>query len=125
MITPLYAVVLAALFVALSVRALRIRRAAQVPVGDGGDARLLRAMRAHANFAEYTPIALLLVYFCELLHGSTAFIHLLGSCLLAGRAIHAFGVSHVHENYRYRVVGMVLTFFSLGLSGLAIVYAYL
>lgn len=29
--------------------------------GDGGSAPLMRRMRAHSNFIEYTPIALILI----------------------------------------------------------------
>lgn len=48
-----YAAVLGLLFAALSVRTLLLRRRLRVALGDGGDERLLRAMRVHANFAEY------------------------------------------------------------------------
>jgi len=60
-IVPLYAALLALIFVALSVRTLRMRRRLRIAVGDGGDTALLRAMRVHANFAEYVPLSLLLI----------------------------------------------------------------
>ena len=65
-ITPVYAAIFAIIFVLLSVRTLRERRKARVAVGGGGNIQLLRAARAHANFAEYTPFALLLITFMEL-----------------------------------------------------------
>ena len=65
-ITALYAGLLAPLFLLLSVRVIRQRRGAKVAVrGDGGDAMLLRRMRVHANFAEYVPLALLLMALAE------------------------------------------------------------
>ena len=67
-------------------------------------------MRAHANFAEYVPIALLLIYFLEIESEVPWLVHALGSALLAGRALHAYGVSQLNENLRYRVIGMALTF---------------
>lgn len=108
--TPLYAALLALIFVALSIRTIRLRRRYRVGVGDGSHAELQRAARVHANFAEYVPLALLLIYFVETGGGPLLLTHTLAIALLCGRLLHAWGVSQVRENYRYRTVGMVLTF---------------
>ena len=52
-ITPVYAALLGLLFIALSVRVIRLRRSRKVAVGARGDEAIERAMRVHANFAEY------------------------------------------------------------------------
>ena len=54
-ITSFYSALLALLFCALSLRTLLLRRKLRVAVGDAGNLQLLRAMRVHANFAEYVP----------------------------------------------------------------------
>ncbi len=110
LITPIYASLIALLFVALSVRTLRLRRRFSVAVGPGGEPELERAIRAHGNFAEYVPIALLLIYFLEVSSELTLWIHVLGAALLTGRLIHAYGISQVRENLLFRVVGMATTF---------------
>jgi hypothetical protein len=110
LIVGLYAAILALLFVALSVRTLRLRRRLQIAIGDGHDKAMLRAMRVHANFAEYTPLALLLIYFVEVSAAAPLLVHVLGSCLLVGRGAHAYGVSQPKEDYRFRVAGMAMTF---------------
>lgn len=51
-VTSLYAGLLGAGLVLLTVRVIRHRRANKVPWGDGGLAELRRAVRAHANFTE-------------------------------------------------------------------------
>lgn len=109
LVVPGYASILAFIFFFLSIRTLRLRRKAQVAVGDGGNIQLLRAMRAHANFAEYTPIALLLITFMELEGLSHLLVHAHCVALLVGRCSHAFGVSQIREDFRFRVVGMTLT----------------
>lgn len=109
-VTPLYAALLALIFVALSLRTIRLRRRYHVGVGDGSHAELQRATRVHANFAEYVPLALLLIYFVETGGGPLLLIHTLAIGLLCGRLLHAWGVSQLRENYRYRTVGMALTF---------------
>jgi len=59
-ILPIYAALLALLFVLLSIRTIRTRHSRGVALGHGDDPAMLRAMRVHANFAEYVPLALLL-----------------------------------------------------------------
>lgn len=112
-VTPLYAALLTFLFVALSVRTLRLRRRLGIGLGDGDNEQILRAMRAHANFAEYVPLCLVLLFMLEALGAASAMLHTLGASLLIGRLAHAFGVSRSPENYRYRVFGMSVTFVAL------------
>ncbi len=91
-------------------RTIRLRRRYRVAIGDGRNTLLQRAMRVNANFAEYVPLALLLIYFVELHDGPRLHIHLLGIALLCGRLLHAWGVSQEREDFRYRTAGMALTF---------------
>ena len=117
-IVPLYATILALIFVALSVRTLRMRRRLRIAVGDGGDTALLRAMRVHANFAEYVPLSLLLLAFVEAGGANPTLVHALGTSIVAGRLLHAFGVSQVQERYGFRVLGMVLTLGPIGIAAI-------
>lgn len=109
MITPIYAGLLALLFVALSFRVIGYRRQAKVALGDGGDALLTRRLRVHGNFAENAPLALLLMTLAEIQSMPAALLHVLGLALLSGRLLHAYGVSCEPEDYRFRVIGMVMT----------------
>ncbi len=122
-ILPIYASLLAIIFVALSVRTLRLRRSLKIPIGDAGDSRMLRAMRVHSNFAEYVPFALFMLYLVEVSGAKPILIHALGLCLLVGRISHAFGVSRHKEQYQYRVAGMALTFTVFLVSSVYLLYA--
>lgn len=108
-ITALYAGLLAPLFVLLSARVIARRRSARVAIGHGEDALLLRRMRVHANFAEYVPIALILMALAESMQTSVYLLHAAGVALVAGRLVHAYGVSQPKERLPLRVTGMVLT----------------
>lgn len=119
-ITPIYAAAFALMFIGLSVRTLRLRRRHQVAVGSGDKPVLQRAIRAHANFAEYVPLTLLLISFLEGTAGSTAVVHGVCAALLVGRCLHAVGISQVVEDYRWRVAGMALTFLALGLTAMGL-----
>jgi uncharacterized membrane protein YecN with MAPEG domain len=120
----LYAGLLALLFVALSLRTLLMRRRLHIAVGDGGNPALLRAMRVHANFAEYVPLALVLISLVEATGARPLYVHLLGAAVLAGRVSHAIGVSRISEVYAYRVFGMAMTFTPLIAAALRLLYVY-
>jgi uncharacterized membrane protein YecN with MAPEG domain len=113
---PIYAALLALLYVYLSVRTIGVRRRVQVALGAGENPEMLRAMRVHANFAEYVPLALILIYLVEAQGTAAWLVHALGVALLLGRCLHAYGVSQVKETFFFRVSGMVLTFNVLGVS---------
>jgi uncharacterized protein len=111
-----YAALLALLFVALSWRTITLRRRLRVAVGDGGHPELLRAMRVHANFAEYVPLALLLIALVEIGGSPAWLVHVLGTVLLLARCAHAWGVSQTKEDFRFRISGMMATFGVLGVA---------
>lgn len=124
-IVPIYAALLGALFVSLSGRAIRARRSARVAIGPLGNEALDRRVRAHANFAEYAPFALLLLGFAELRGGPGIALHSGALALLLGRISHAWGVSRTPENFRFRVAGMVSTFaaYVVAITAIALTFA--
>ena len=107
-ITALYAGVLALILVGLAMRVIRIRRGKRIGIGDGNDETLARRIRAHANFTEYVPIALVMMLLIELSGYSAWTLHGLGLALVAGRLIHAWSLPA--QSLVGRTVGMVLTF---------------
>jgi uncharacterized membrane protein YecN with MAPEG domain len=123
-IVPTYAALLALLFVALSIRTVRLRRRLRIAIGDAGDPALLRAMRVHSNFAEYAPLSVILLSFVELRNTPAALVHGLCLCLLIGRSLHALGVSRTNEDYRFRIAGMALTFMTLIVSSAYLLIAF-
>ena len=118
-VTPIFAGVLALLYLALSVRVIKSRHAEQIALGDKGNRALQRRIRVHSNFAEYTPYALLLMLILEL-QGAWAWLTVgLGLFLLIGRCLHAYGVSQDPEPFKFRITGMALTFGVLGTAAFA------
>ncbi len=122
-VTPLYAAVLGLIFIGLSLRTISLRRRYRIAIGDGRNPLLQRAMRVNANFAEYIPLTLLLIYFVELHDGPRLHVHALGVALVCGRLLHAWGVSQAQENLLYRTAGMMLTF-SVMLFACALILIY-
>lgn len=115
-VTALYASFLGLLFIVLSARVILLRREARVALGDGGNGDLLRRMRVQGNFAEYVPIALVLLGLAESLRTPDWLLHIVGLTLLAGRLIHAYGVSQTPEIFRLRVAGMSATLTAIAVA---------
>ncbi len=117
-ITAFYASLLAVLFLYLSVRVIGRRREQRVELGHGESGELLRRMRVHANFAEYVPFTLLLMGLAESMVPPRIILHAVGITLVAGRLLHAYGLSQTPQILRYRVWGMTLTFLALGVAAM-------
>jgi uncharacterized membrane protein YecN with MAPEG domain len=114
-VTPFYAGLLGLWFLVLSARVVQ-RRQDGITLGDGGDPRMLRLIRGHANFAEYVPLILLLIALLELGHTSTYVLHALGIALLMARLLHGFALSFT-QHFRFgRFYGAALTFLVLGVA---------
>lgn len=109
MITPLYAALAALLLLFLTFRVITLRRGKQVAFGDGGVPELMHAIRAHGNFVEYVPFALLLILLIELTGGARGTVHGLGATLIVARVFHIWGVLPVNGPFFGRAIGVVLT----------------
>jgi len=116
MIAPLYIAIFSLMFTLLSFRVIRLRQTARVAIGDGGDKALRRAIRVHGNFAEYVPLALILIFAAESLGMSAVWVHGLCLALLIGRLLHAYGVSQVKEPLLFRQL-------ALSINGLVMIIA--
>lgn len=113
-ITSIFAALLTGLFIYLSFRVIGQRRQQRVSLGDGQDPHLQSLSRAHGNFAEYIPFALLMLALAELQGAPALLLILLGIALLTGRILHAMAFLGQGMIMRFRVLGMVLTFLTLG-----------
>lgn len=78
----------------LTFRVIRQRVVFDVHAGDGGKPPLAQAMRAHTNFAEHAPLALLLLALAEVSGAHRGWIVALGGLLLLARLVSAWGLSH-------------------------------
>jgi uncharacterized membrane protein YecN with MAPEG domain len=119
-VTALYAGLLGLGFLWLATRVIKARRTYRVALGTGQHRLVERAIRAHGNFAEYVPFALVVLALLELNRLPDPGLHALGTVLLAARALHAHGIAQEPEVFRWRVLGMSLTFTVIGLAGAAL-----
>ena len=93
-ITALYAALLVAVFVVLTVRIGLARGRTGISMLDGGNEQVLVDMRRHGNFIEHVPLLLILMAIVEINDGSPVFLHIVGIALVICRIAHPFGLRH-------------------------------
>jgi len=123
-ISATYLAVLGLIYTALSMRVVHLRRGNRIGFGDGNNATLRAAIRAHAHFAEYVPIIVLMVAALELFGTAAVQLHMLLGGLVVSRILHPFGLHAKPGTTQFfvgRVLGMTLTLFVLVTSALLLV----
>ncbi|WP_424941991.1 MAPEG family protein [Aliiroseovarius crassostreae] len=118
-VTPIYAGLLALLFLYLSSRVIRTRQRERVSVGDADNKLMIKAMRTQANCAEYVPLGVILLALAELQGAPGWGLHLLGLMLVAGRVLHAIGFGRTPQIIPLRRTGMVLTLAMIAITATA------
>lgn len=118
-ITAIYAGVLALMLVGLGILVVKNQYRAKVGLFDGDDEQLGQAIRMHGNFAEYVPMALLVMAFAEAGGSPHWLIHSLGVILVVGRLLHAHGLYHDRGVSKCRRYGVLATILVLAVGGLA------
>jgi uncharacterized membrane protein YecN with MAPEG domain len=121
-----YAGLLALLYTWLSFRITGFRRRHKQALGDNGADAFQRAIRTQANFNEYVPLSLILLYLLAELTPNPVGIHLLASALLLGRLLHAYSLIVVEPKtgrYHVRMTSMIITFSVMAISAILLVAA--
>ena len=98
------------LFLILSIQTIRLRRRYSIGVGKEAPLALQKAIRAHSNFIEYTPFTLFMIYLFDLEFDSKILMSVFLVVFFVGRVSHAYGISQMKENLKFRVFGMFCTF---------------
>jgi len=96
----------------------QVRGSEKVSIGDGGNDKVIRRMRAHANFVESTPVVLVLIAVIELAGKGAAWLPYVAGAYMLGRIAHGLGMDD-GEFGKGRSIGTLITM--LTLLGLAIV----
>jgi uncharacterized membrane protein YecN with MAPEG domain len=91
--TALYAGLIGLLLLVLAAMVSRLRRKHGIGLGDGDNRDLRRAIRAHGNAVEWGVLSILLLLVTELIRAPATLVHGAGIAIVAGRLLHAFGLS--------------------------------
>jgi uncharacterized protein len=118
-----YAAVLGLLGAWLTITVILNRVRTKVDEGSGGDLRLAQAIRAHCNFAEQAPLALIVIAFAESLGSRSLVIHVLGVALVLGRLASAHGLSRTLAQSAGRQLGASINALVIVAASIAIFLA--
>ena len=108
----------------LMIRVGQVRSSEKISVGDGGNEKVIRRMRAHANFGESIPIVLILIAAIELASGSPTWLWTVSGVYMLGRVAHGVGMDGGALG-KGRMVGTIVSLLvTLGLGAYAISIPY-
>lgn len=110
----------------LMVRVGQVRTSEKISVGDGGNEKVIRRMRAHSNYIESAPFVLLLIGAIELASlSSPTWLWIVSGIYLLGRIAHGVGMDDGKFG-KGRMIGTITTMLVLlGLGIYAITIPYL
>jgi uncharacterized protein len=124
-ITIITTIILTILFIFLSVRTIMHRAKTKISLGHGEDQEMLRRVRSHANFSEYVPISLFILFLNEIMQTNFYVLVLISLCMILGRYVHIYALYSEKIKMNARVFGMAMTFTGLGIGLIFLVLALL
>lgn len=124
-VVGLYAAINFALYIYLAARIIAARRSKKIGIGGGGDTELDLRIRVHGNAAEYMPFGLIGLILLSAIGVHSYILHGIGIFFTIGRILHAYGLSKSRGVTFGRLVGMVLTLSSLGITALILLFNFL
>ena len=104
-VTPIYALAVAFITLALWFRVTSYRGNNGISIGDNGDVNLLQRIRQHGNCIEWSSFILIMMILAEGMGAPGLYIHISGALLLAGRIAHPFGLKIDNAGHPLRYVG--------------------
>ena len=116
MISSLFTSILAIWLLILSKRVIALRGASYLKFFafyNFGEEALSRSVRAQANFIEYTPFFLILLFIAEFNGSHPHFLYLVSCLYLISRLMHGIGFGFMRHSPFFRVGGTTLTFVSI------------
>ena len=122
--TLLFAGLCGLLQFALTVLVVVRRKQARVSLLDGGDAQLVKRIRAHGNFVEVAPMALLLMALLEWRGFAPLALVCFGVLLVVGRVLHATGILNAQLVWA-RAVGMGMSLFVVSVQAACCLWVFL
>lgn len=113
----------AVIHVWLMMRIGKTRMTEKVMHGDGGNAFLMQRMRAHLNFVENTPLALILIGLVEMTGKGGQWLAIIGALFMLGRVLHVIGMDRTNAN-AFRGIGTITAMLThLGLAVVCVLIA--
>jgi len=117
-IVALYVALHLLLNIILMYRVGQVRIKEKIALGDGGNTKMIASMRAHANFSETAPLAVIGLIALAMMSAHPYALHLFGAVFFLGLLLHAPGRAAADGNGKGRLYGTMMTLFTyVGTAG--------
>jgi uncharacterized membrane protein YecN with MAPEG domain len=121
-VSILFTIIFIIFYLVLTVFTIKARRSTRIAYGDGNNKKLIRAIRAHGNFFEFTVFFIISSFLIEALDGDAIYLLIVNILFVLGRVSHAY--SMFKEKLQFRGIGMMITLFSYISNSAYLVYLY-
>jgi uncharacterized membrane protein YecN with MAPEG domain len=121
-ISILFTIIFIIFYLILTIITINVRKSSKVAYGDDNNKKLIKAIRAHANFFEFTVFFIISSFLLEILDAGQIYILFVNIVFLIGRIFHAY--SMLKEKILFRVIGMMVTLNIYALNCIYLLYLY-
>jgi uncharacterized membrane protein YecN with MAPEG domain len=121
-ISVLFTIIFIIFYLVLTIFTIKIRKSTRIAYGDGNNKKLIRAIRAHGNFFEFTVFFIISSFLLEALDADAIYLLVVNILFVLGRVSHAY--SMFKEKLKFRVLGMMTTLFIYILNSVYLLYLY-
>jgi len=121
-ISILFTIIFIIFYLILTIITIKERRLSKVAYGDDNNKKLIKAIRAHANFFEFTVFFIISSFLLEILDANQIYVLFVNIVFLLGRISHAY--SMLKEKTLFRVIGMMATLNIYALNCIYLLYLY-
>ena len=121
-ISILFTIIFIIFYSILTIITINVRKSSKVAYGDDNNKKLIKAIRAHANFFEFTVFFIISSFLLEILDANQIYVLFVNIVFLLGRISHAY--SMLKEKTLFRVIGMMATLNIYALNCIYLLYLY-
>lgn len=121
-ISILFTIIFIIFYLILTIITIKARKSTKVAYGDDGNKELIKAVRAHGNFFEFTVFFIISSFLLEILDASQIYVLFINIVFLIGRISHAY--SMLKEKIIFRMIGMMATLISYAVNCIYLLYLY-
>lgn len=121
-ISILFTIIFIIFYLILTIITIKVRKSTKVAYGDEGNKELIKAVRAHGNFFEFTVFFIISSFLLEILDASQIYVLFINIVFLIGRISHAY--SMLKEKIIFRMIGMMATLISYAVNCIYLLYLY-
>jgi uncharacterized membrane protein YecN with MAPEG domain len=121
-ISILFTIIFIIFYLILTIITIKARKSTKVAYGDDGNKELIKAVRAHGNFFEFTVFFIISSFLLEILDAGQIYILFVNIVFLLGRIFHAY--SMLKEKILFRMIGMMATLACYAVNSIYLLYLY-